>query len=157
MPPPSNEQNGLNSRKRKRDKKWVVGYLAHYQKVLPRTKHLLFLSCMARQLESGAGTFRRSRPFPVAKTALCRGMGDLRFQMAHFFEKQSHQVIENTRQVSGIGQNNPKIGHCLRNKISGCDGLVRTVGAISDFLEEQSHQIHSKHQNDCFLAAMAKP
>jgi hypothetical protein len=28
-----------------------------------------------------------------------------------FFQKQTHQVIENIREVSGNGQNNPNIGH----------------------------------------------
>jgi hypothetical protein len=39
--------------------------------------------------------------------------------MADFIQKKSHQVVEKTRQVSVIGQNNPNIGHFWRNVISG--------------------------------------
>jgi hypothetical protein len=28
------------------------------------------------------------------------------------YQKQSHQVVENTCELSGIEQNNPNIGHC---------------------------------------------
>jgi hypothetical protein len=54
-----------------------------------------------RLVASDLVSFAVAGPFPVAKTP-CRGRVS-RFQMAHFFQKQSHQVIENTREVAEIG------------------------------------------------------
>src|SRR5271167_4235465 len=82
---------------------------------------------MARRLESDAGTFSQLRPLFPSPRLLPR-IGDLRSQMAHFLQKQSHQVVESMRQVSGIEQNNPNIGHRWRNKILGLQWGDSTAG-----------------------------
>jgi len=47
----------------------------------------------------------------------------------YFFEKQSHQVIENTNERPKFGQNNPKFGHLAgwgdSKPMVGCSSLLR--------------------------------
>jgi hypothetical protein len=45
-----------------------------------------------------------------------------------YFPKQTHQVVENTDEVSGIGQNNPKFGTVDAGPRSTCVRLGRRRG-----------------------------
>jgi len=50
-----------------------------------------------------------------------------------FVDQQTHYVVENTRKVSGIGQNNPNLEHF--------EGSTSNLGTHKYFFQKQTQQV----------------